>query len=426
MGAVRRCHLPWVAAILALCLVAGSCGRDDAPAAAGRAEADGGQLAAVPGFDLTTIRLGALTPLTGPVAGAIGIPLTEGNRVYLEKVNARGGVAGKYRLELVAEDNAYNTDNTKAKYKQIKDSVVMFAQILGTPPTSAVLVDLETDRVMASPASLDAAWVREENLLPVGAPYQAQVINGLAYALGEGGAKGKPVCAFAAEDAYGEAGLEGVRFASKELGIDVAAIARYTTTDTDFTAQVTQLRNAGCGVVVMTSLPTPTNAFLGKAQQLGLDPQYFVAQSPSWLPAYAASPVWQRNVLYVAEGTTWGDESVPGMKEMIADVKQFRPEQKPDTYFTFGYGQMKAVVELLETAVARGDLSRDGILDASKKLGTVKFDGLFGDYGYGPVSERKPPKASSIFKVNPGVPGGLEAVKKNFESDPVGMYEFKK
>lgn len=428
---LTRQNRRFLAALLAVLLLAAACGgRDD----------DGGddvssgdddttettdkkELVAGPGFDLTTIKVGALTPLTGPVAGVIGLPLTEGNKVYLEKVNAAGGVAGKYKLELIAEDNVYNTDNTKTKYKQIKDQVVMFAQILGTPPTSAVLVDLKTDKIMASPASLDAEWIGEENLLPVGGPYQTQIINGLAYALDEGGAKGKTVCAFAADDAYGEAGLQGLEFAEKELKFTKGPITRYTATDTDFTAQVTQMKNGNCGIVVNVSLPTQTNTMLGKAQQLGFEPQYYVNQSPTWVSAFAASPVWQKNVLVMGEGTTWGDESVPGMKEMIADVAKFRPDQKPDSYFTFGYAQMKAVVALLEQAVEMGDLSREGILAASKELGTVEFGGLFGDYGYGEVEDRKPPKASTVYKVSATVPGGLEAVKKNFESAPAKKFE---
>lgn len=426
MHDLTRPNRRFLAALLALLLLAAACGgRDDD---GGDDVSSGGddettettekkELVAGPGFDLTTIKVGALTPLTGPVAGVIGIPLTEGSKVYLEKVNAAGGIAGKYKLELLAEDNVYNTDNTKTKYKQIKDQVVMFAQILGTPPTSAVLVDLKTDKIMASPASLDAEWVGEENLLPFGTTYQAQMINGLDYALGEAGAKGKTVCSFAADDAYGEAGLQGVEFAEKELKFTKGVVTRYTATDTDFTAQVTQLKNANCGVVTITALPTQTNGFLGKAQQLGFEPQFFVNSSPTWVSAFAASPVWQKNVLWVSEGTSWGDETVPGMKEMIADVAKFRPEQKPDNYFTFGYGQMKAVVTLLEKAVEMGDLSREGILAASKELGTVKFDGLFGDYGYGEVEDREPPKSATVFKVNPAVPGGLEAVKKNFTSD---------
>jgi ABC-type branched-subunit amino acid transport system substrate-binding protein len=427
---LTRPNRRFLAALLALLLLAAACGgRDDTDDSADDSGGDDTtettakkELVAGPGFDLTTIKVGALTPLTGPVAGVIGIPLTEGNKVYLEKVNAAGGIAGKYKLELVAEDNVYNTDNTKTKYKQIKDQVVMFAQILGTPPTSAVLVDLKTDRIMASPASLDAEWIGEENLLPVGGPYQTQIINGLAYALDEGGAKGKTVCAFAADDAYGEAGLQGLEFAEKELKFTKGPITRYTSTDTDFTAQVTQMKNGNCGVVVNVSLPTQTNTMLGKAQQLGFEPQLFINQSPTWVSAFAASPVWQKNVLVMGEGTTWGDETVPGMKEMVADVAKFRPEQKPDSYFTFGYAQMKAVVALLEKAVAMGDLSREGVLAASKELGTVKFEGLFGDYGYGPVEDRKPPKASTIFKVSATAPGGLEAVKKNFESAPAKKF----
>jgi hypothetical protein len=105
------------------------------------------------------------------------------------------------------------------------------------------------------------------------------------------------------------------------------------------------------------------------------------------------------------------------MKEMVADVAKFRPEQKPDNYFTFGYAQMRAVVALLEKAVEMGDLSREGVLAASKELGTVKFGGLLGDYAYGEVEDREPPKAATVFKVNAAVPGGLEAIKKNFTSD---------
>jgi ABC-type branched-subunit amino acid transport system substrate-binding protein len=431
MTQTTRSSRRFLAALLALLLLAAACGgRDDNDDAGDDSGDDQSSATTVkkelkpgPGFDGTTIKVGALTPLTGPVAGVIGIPLTEGNKVYLEKVNAAGGIAGKYKLELVAEDNVYNTDNTKTKYKQIKDQVVMFAQILGTPPTSAVLVDLKTDKIMASPASLDAEWIGEENLLPVGGPYQTQIVNGLAYALDEGGAKGKTVCAFAADDAYGEAGLQGFEFAEKELKFTKGPITRYTATDTDFTAQITQLKNGNCGVVTMTSLPTQTNTFLGKAQQLGFEPQFYVNQSPTWVSAFAASPLWQKNVLVMGEGTTWGDETVPGMKEMIADVAKFRPDQKPDSYFTFGYAQMKAVVALLTKAVELGDLSREGVLEASKELGTVKFDGLFGDYGYGPVEDRKPPKASSVYKVSATAPGGLEAVKKNFLSDAAKKFE---
>jgi ABC-type branched-subunit amino acid transport system substrate-binding protein len=425
-----------LALLAALLLLAGACGRDDEDEAVDTGADDTAQgeddapkqLTNGPGFDGTTIKVGALTPQTGPVAGPIGIPLTDGNKLFVDKINAKGGIAGKYKLELVVADNAYSTDQTKTKYKEIKDQVVMFAQILGTPPTSAVLVDLKTDRIMASPASLDAEWVSEEVLLPVGGPYQIQIINGANWALNEGGAKGKPICIFAADDAYGEAGIQGLQFASKELNFTVAATTRYNAapgSSTDFTAQVTQMKDAQCNTVFVVATPAPANALLTKAQQLGFEPQYFLGQSPSWVAAFAASPLWQKNYHVLGDSPEWGDESVTGMKEMLADVKQFRPDQKPDGYFIFGYNQMRAVVAVLEEAVKRGDLSREGIITASKRIGTVDFGDLTGDFKYGAVADREPPRATYITKVNAATPGGLDNILR-VESPAAKKYKFEK
>ncbi|HWM03456.1 MAG TPA: ABC transporter substrate-binding protein, partial [Actinophytocola sp.] len=80
----------------------------------------------------------------------------------------------------------------------------------------------------------------------------------------------------------------------------------------------------------------------------------------------------------------------------------------------------------LEKAVELGDLSREGILEASSQLGTVTFDGLTEDYKYGPAEDRDPPRASTIFKVDPAKPFGLAKVKYLFESEAAGEYEFKK
>ena len=151
-------------------------------------EGDGGSasLKSGPGFDGKTIKLGVLTPLSGPVA-VIGLPLTAGNQVYFDYVNSKGGIAGKYKVELVQEDTQYSPPKTVQQYNKIKGDVVAFTQVLGTAPTLAVLPQLRQDGMIAAPASLDALWVREENLLPVGGPYQVQASNSLGDYVNEGG-----------------------------------------------------------------------------------------------------------------------------------------------------------------------------------------------------------------------------------------------
>ena len=71
----------------------------------------------VPGFDGSTIKLGVITPTSG-LASVIGKPLTEGNRVYWDAKNSRGGVAGKYKVELLVEDSQYQVESRVAGLRQ--------------------------------------------------------------------------------------------------------------------------------------------------------------------------------------------------------------------------------------------------------------------------------------------------------------------
>jgi hypothetical protein len=122
-------------------------------------------------------------------------------------------------------------------------------------------------------------------------------------------------------------------------------------------------------------------------------------------------------------GTQWGDRSVKGMADMLDLVAKYAPAQQPDGYFQFGYIQGRAVTEILEQAVKEGDLSRKGIAKAVVDVSTLTFDGLVGDYKYGAAADREPPRDSTIFKINPAVPVGLEVAKASFVSDAAKAYK---
>lgn len=402
-------------ALLALSLGVAACGGADS---SGGGSGGGGDLAKAPGFDGSTISLGVLSPLSGPVA-VIGTPLTAGNEVYFDSVNAKGGIAGKYKVKLAQEDTLYETDTTVQKYNKIKNDVTMFTQVLGTPPTLAVLPSLMRDDVTAAPASLDATWVRKPNLVPVGGPYQIQAINGLDYYVNEGGGRGKKICFMGQDDAYGDAGEAGVDAVAEAESFDVVSKQSFKSGDADVTGQIQRLQQANCDAVFLTSIPSDTGTILGTAAKLSFAPRW-ILQSPAWIGQLAASPLkdyLEKTTWVVAEGPEWGDESVPGMKKMLGDLQKFKPDQKPDYYFSFGYVQGKAIDAVLEKAVELGDLSRKGIQKALQETGTVDFEGLFGNYTYGPsADERKFPTESSVFKVNTSKPISLESIAANYES----------
>jgi len=415
----------WRAALLAvLALVAvlalAACGRDDDDGGGGD-----GDIATAPGFDGKTIRLGVITPRSGPVA-VIGNPLTNGNRVWFEHINEdEGGIAGKYKVELVERDSRYDPATAVQQYNRIKDDVTMFVQVLGTPIINAVLPQLKRDNIVAGPATLDSEWVREQQLAPVGGPYQVQVINAVDYYLRHEG-KDNTICAIIQDDPYGEAGLEGLEFASEQLDFEIATVARYRVGDEDVTAQIGQLRQANCDAVVFVGLPEDAGTVLGTAARAQFAPRW-IAQSPAWVAALGQSPLakyLEQTLWVVAEGPEWGDESVPGMAQMMEHVEKFAPDQQPDYYFTFGYTQAKLVSAILEKAVELGDLSREGIVEAMNNLGTFQTDGLGGDYQYGPPEDRDPPRQSTLYRVDADAPFGLKAIETNFSSDAAEAYQF--
>ena len=365
------------------------------------------------GFDGKTIKLGVITPLTGTVS-LIGTPLTAGNQLWWDYVNGElGGVGGKYKVELVEEDSQYQPANAIQAYDKIKGDVVDFQQILGTQVTKALLPKMQVDKTAGAPATLDATWVKNPNLFPGGSPYQIEAINGLDYFTKNGG-KGKKVCALAQDDEFGQAGLDGLAYAKKALKLKTGPTERFKTGE-DLTAQIQSLSDAKCDAVLTVATAVDATAIVTKSIALNFSPQ-MIALGVFWLPVFSqSSTLGQFLVDHVwvstQPGAAWGDSSVPGMDTFIERQQQYAPNQKPDPYFVFGYLQGQALYQILQKAVKNGDLSHEGILKASNQVGTLKFDGLSGDYKYGKsAADRNPPRITAVFKVDPTQPIGLAPV----------------
>ena len=426
-----------LAAFFALALLATACGDDDSDTAAttttGATDTSGGggpsTTAGAPepvaGFDGTTIKVGILDPLSG-LASIIGNPLAAGQEAYWAYVNDElGGIAGKYPVEVVLEDTLYEVNTTVQKYNKIKGDVVLFSQVMGTPHNQALLPLLDDDNIVSAPASQDSLWIREQHMLPVIEPYQIDVINAVDYYLGDGGGStDDTLCAVVENDVYGDAGLEGFQFAADQYGFDIAQVSKFKLGDTDFTAQVSALKGANCDMVFATALPTEFNGIITAADNLDFTPRW-IGQSPAWIDELGntdLSSYYQDHVWIVAVGPEWGDTSYPGVAELLDRLQRYRPEQEPDYYFSFGNYQAQAVHQVLEAAVANGDLSRDGIITAMNGLDALDFGGVIGDYTYGPPEDRNPPRQSSMFTIDPTKPFGLRALKVNFSSDAAEAY----
>ncbi len=377
------------------------------------------------GFDGKTITLGVITPTTG-IVSVIGRPLTAGNELWWKYYNEeKGGIAGKYKVELSEEDSQYKPEVAVQAYDKLKGDVAAFQQILGTQISKALLPKLQADKLGGNPATLDALWVHVPNLFPIGAPYQVEAINALDYFVKQNG-KSKKICALAQDDEFGTAGLEGFDAARKVLKFKTGPKPKFST-GSDVTAQVQQLSDAKCDAVLVVATAADASAIMTKSVALDFNPQ-MIALAPFWLPALAKSTQLQQYLvdhlwLSAEQLIAWGDTSVPGMQDFLTRQQKFAPDQTPDPYFIFGYAQGEAMAQILERAAKDGDLSPEGIVKAATKVKKLTFGGLTGDYKYGNPAGRNPPRTTALFKVDPSSPVGLTLLDPALESKAAKQYK---
>jgi hypothetical protein len=195
------------------------------------------------------------------------------------------------------------------------------------------------------------------------------------------------------------------------------------------------MRSAGAQYVFVVAVPSVAATIVGTGASQGYNPTW-VFQGPAFSeylmssngttsgkPTAFAKAI-ASNVWVLGYSAQWGDMSVPGMGKFLADIKRFAPSQIPDYYFMYGYAQAKMETAVLRKAIAEGDLTRAGILDAKLNLGKVDLGGLVPalDYtpGLGPAS-----RMSGISKVSPTTPGFLKGFRGFFEGEAASSMEFK-
>ncbi|MBA3399661.1 MAG: ABC transporter substrate-binding protein, partial [Acidimicrobiia bacterium] len=108
------------------------------------------------GVDDETIKIGVLADLSGAFAPLV-TEITEAQRVYWDKVNEEGGIAGR-QIELVVEDTGYDVPTHLEKYEGMRDEVAIIGMSVGSPHTSAIAQDLVDDNLIAIPLTWYSGW----------------------------------------------------------------------------------------------------------------------------------------------------------------------------------------------------------------------------------------------------------------------------
>ena len=368
------------------------------------------------------IYLGTISDLTqGPFA-ALGVPITDSQAAFWNRVNEDGGIGG-YDIDTskYVKDNLYNPETHKQVYGEISGDVLALAQSLGSPTTLAIVGDLERDEMIAAPASWTSLWAFEDAILESGASYCVEGMNMVDYMVENEGIESVMAIHFAGD--YGGDGAAGAEIAAEANGLDFSAVEIEPGQEAQ-TAAVSAVVRQDPDLVMLGTSPTETAVIVGEAAAQGYQGR-FIGLGPTWNPALLETPaVDALQGLYWQSGY-WGPygSDTPGhqaMQEALGDI------QATDGH-TAGWAWSYPLKAALE-AWLEGDYdkTRAGLLEAVGSLETIDYEGMLPEEAGNRAGEPNETlfRQTVISEVDPEAPTGVTIMQDFFVGPTAEAHEF--
>ncbi|MFI2635260.1 ABC transporter substrate-binding protein [Streptomyces collinus] len=384
-----------LATALAALLLAGTGCSSKADSSGSTADgADG--IKAGPGVTDKTIRLGALTDLTGPYA-TLGKSIVQAQQMWADEVNARGGICDR-RIEIVVKDHGYDVQKAVTAYADLSQDVVALPQVIGSPVMAALLDDIERDKVLTFPQAWAASLLDRDAVQVLGTTYDIDMIAAVDFLTRTKGlSKGDTIGHVYFEGDYGANALEGSRWAAKKAGLKLAG-QKIKATDTDLSAQVSALRKEGVKAILISAGPAQTASLVGVAASRGLKVPV-VSSAPGYAPQLMKTPAAPAlaAMLNVVSAAPAVSSDLAGVRKMVAAYKKKYPDSLVDSGVLSGYNAAQLMGTDLKKACENGSLAREDVVKAHRSQSGV-------DVGLGTAqdfSDKAQPANTSTYVYKP-------------------------
>jgi branched-chain amino acid transport system substrate-binding protein len=332
------------------------------------------------GVSADKIVFGQTAALGGPAA-ALGLGMRDGLDAAFDEVNRAGGVKGR-KLELVSIDDGYEPERAAAAARKLIGENQVFALVgsVGTPTSAAAQPIASEAGVPFIGAFTGAEFLRE--------PYKPTVINlrasyfqeteemveRLTQDLGV-----SRIAIFYQNDAFGQAGLTGVKRALDKRHMALVAEGTYERNTVAVQDALRAIKDGDPQAVIMIGAYKPCAAFIKLARQAKLDATFVnISFVGSDVLSHELGPAGA-GVIVTQVVPFPGDTSVKVVRSYQAALKASKPDATPGFVSLEGY----MVGRLLIAAIARidGDITRAGLLAAVQKTGRFDLGGFTVQYG---------------------------------------------
>lgn len=330
------------------------------------------------------IVLGQSAALTGPAA-QLGLQLNAGARIFFDRLNAEGGVAGR-TIQLRAVDDGYEPDRCRANTEALieKDGVFALFGYVGTPTSLAALPLVNAAAVPFFGPFTGAEALRDPFsrwVFHVRASYYDEtelIVRQLTH-LGL-----KRIAVFRQNDSYGQAGLDGVNRALKSRNLSTAGVGLVERNSVDVDAAVRAIVAQSPDAVVQISAYKSCAAFVRAARKAGYGGTFYnvsfvgTQALADELGAEAKGVVVSQVMPYPFSTTT------AIAREYLEAVRRAGNGATPNYSSMEGYLDAKVFTEGLRRA--GGNATRESLVAGLESL--QRFDAGGFAVGFGPRNHR--------------------------------------
>jgi ABC-type branched-subunit amino acid transport system substrate-binding protein len=376
-------------------------GSSGGSAIAATAPAGGNGGATDVGVTATSITVGNVSDIGGPVPGLFaGGPL--GTQAYFNYINSQGGVFGR-KVHLVTSDDSLQCSQNEADYSNLIHSVFAFvgswslddncgAQVVQGHPNVPLVQTYLSSQMAALPDAFGEA------------PYTANIYSGPWLYFKQKypndiGAVGTIV----GNQASAVAAWQHLKTGLQSLGYGKTVFYEddFPPAQSNFTADVIRMKADNVKFVVLSSVNAPDAAiFASEAAEQGFKPDVWVCPV-CYFGGYISQSGGAANVAnqyaYVNTAAFLKDPSVPEVGTFLNWLHQTNPNFVPDEFAAYSWANAALFVHAIQSVGP--DLTQAKVLAALKSTSVFNANGMVTSAGIG---ARSPSNCYNILQIQGG------------------------
>lgn len=340
-----------------------------------------------------TVKLGVITPQTGPVS-IYGKANENGIKLAAKEINEKGGIDGKKIELIIMDDKGELTEAVTSYNKLLEENVDLVIGAFTSKPSLAVAeTAVNYDLPVITPGGTQEEITQgKENIFrqTFTNSYQGSLLA--IFAKDNLKAKTAAILKNNSDD-YSTGIAKAFSDKAKELGIEIVAEESYGANDTDFKAQLTSIRKENPDILLLPDYYEKLTLIMPQAREVGIESTFIGPDGwAGFLQALDKSSYEDVNNSYYNDHF-----AIDSTEDTVADfVKNYRDEYKEDPISpsALGYDSVYLAKQAIEEAKTTDHK------EVTKALKNIDFEGVTGSFKFD--ENNNPIKSSTMIKIEDG------------------------